>query len=554
MTLLGDERALARLSHAEKQRVRDRLAETVARLGLPVPTVHSSDTPGDLVNKLEPTVHLQRDHLRRIDQELRWVHDTPDACLIIETPPQVGKSWRVSRAFPFWWWTHNPTDPILLGCYALSLARRHALATRWLVENHGAKFGLLPGREEWTSTDFTMLSGGSFRARGIGGGLTGFPGKLGLVDDPHKDRASADSPVQRDNVWNWYSSVLVTRLAPGARKIVTMTRWHPDDLVGRLLAREGRLDEGGRWKVLHMPAIAQAPDPKRGFGVDPLGREPGQPLSHPAIPEGDTRALLKYWALKKSEVTIRDWDSMFQGSPYRSEGTTLTEEDVRNRTRPAPPHSAFRRTGVGIDPSGGGRDNAGLVAGGLDTDRKLWWTHDWSGVMSSGEWADKACVLAALVDADCFVIELNYGGDQATTLVRRAWAAQLAAGNLIGPDGQPLRDNAPCPRLIGVHSRKNKVLRAEPIAQAVKLGHAWFAADQWDGVGDPPADDLHSFKSSWTLWEPDTTWSPGDLDAGVHLAYELLPPPGAQASVTSVAKQDRSQVKGGAVANRRISR
>ena len=551
MALLGDRHALARLTHAEKQQVRDRLARLCAQVGIPVRDPDSTDTPGDLVCRLEPSRQVQRPHLQRIDQELRWVLDTPDACLLITTPPQVGKSWRVSRAFPFWWWTHRPTDQILLGSYALQLARAHALATRLLVEQYGAQFGLVPGGEEWTSTDFTMLSGGGMRARGIGGGLTGHPGNLGVIDDPHKDRQSADSPVQRENVWDWYSSVFVTRLAPGARKVLTLTRWHPDDLGGRVLHREGRIEEGGRWKVLHMPAIAQAPNSERGFGVDPLGRAPGEPLSHPMVATGDTAALLKHWALKKSEVTIRDWDAMFQGSPYKSEGTTLTEDDIRKRTAPPPAPGEFRRTGVGIDPSGGGRDTAGLIAGGLDADRRLWWTHDWSAVMSAGEWSDKACKLAALVNADVFVVEINYGGDQATTLLRRSWDTLLADGELTDHTGAPLPVNAPCPRLVGVHSRKSKLLRAEPIAQAVKLGAAWFAATYGP---DGAAAALDGLKTEWKLWEPDSSWSPGALDAAVHLAYEILPPPGQRATVTSVADKSKSQVKEGGVSARRITR
>lgn len=548
MTLLGDERALAELSHAEKIRVRDRLAELCARGGFAVRHTDTTDTPGDLVCQLEPHRQVQRAHLELIDRECRWVLDTPDAALMIWTPPQVGKSWRTSRAFPFWWLTHRPRDRILLGACNLTLARSHALACRTLINNYGAQFGLLRDPNEWTSTDYSLLSGGGLRARGIGGGLIGHPGHLGLIDDPYTGRQAADSPVIRQAVWDWYSSVFTSRLAPDARQVITMTRWHPDDLCGRLLERDGRVEDGGRWRVLHMPAIAVAPDPDRGFGPDPLGREPGEPLTHPAIAPNDTAALVRHWANQKARSTIRDWDAMYQGSPYRSEGATLTEEQIRERTATAPP--TFRRTGVGVDPSGGGRDTAGLVAGGIDENRRLWWTHDWSAVMAAGDWADNACLLAAVVDADCFVIETNYGGDQATTLIRRAWTALLTDGKLLDAEGNRIRANAPCPRIIGVSSRKSKILRAEPIAQAVKLGAAWFAAPSARADGDP----LHGFKQEWTLWEPDSTWSPGALDAGVHLAYELLPPPGSTAAVHSVASRSRTPQREGAVAARRISR
>lgn len=542
MSLLGDERALAELTHAEKQLLRDKLADAIAQLGVPVIHPDSADTPGEMVCALEPHRQHQRPHLEAIDGALRWVHDTPDAALMIWTPPQVGKSWRTSRAFPFWWLAHHPRDRILLGSYELKLARAHALATRLLIENYGRPFGLVPDRSEWTSTDFTLLSKGGVRVRGVGGGLTGHPGHLGLIDDPYSGRQAADSPTIRETVWNWYSSVFTARLAPGARQVITMTRWHPDDLCGALLKRDGRLEDGGRWRVLHLPAIAMAPDPERGFREDPLGRAPGEPLTHPAVAPDDTRALIAHWANQKARSTIRDWDAMYQGSPYRSEGATLTEADVRAAT--GEPPAEFRRTGVGVDPSGGGRDTCGLIAAGVGADRTMWWTHDWTAVMGAGDWADQACLLAALVDADVFVIEVNYGGDQATTLIRRAWTTLLAAGELVGADGAPLRANTPCPRVVAVHSRKSKILRAEPIGQAVKLLAARFAR----------GDQLANFKREWTLWEPDSTWSPGALDAGVHLAYELLPPPGQTGGVHSVAKRLLGQAKEGPVASRKVSR
>ena len=540
--LIGNEAALAGLSYAEKLRMRDRMAQLLTNHGHNAHTsAAAADTPGDLVCSLDAR-QVQRPHLEAIDRELKWVHDTPNAALMIWTPPQVGKSWRVSRAFPFWWLTHRPRDRILLASVTATLARSHSLAARTLVDTHGRQFGLAKDPKEWTGTDWSLASGGGLRVRGIGGALIGHPGNLGLIDDPYAGRQAADSPTVRAAVWDWYSSVFLSRLAPGAPQVITMTRWHPDDLCGRLLERDGRIEDGGRWRVLHLPAIAMAPDLERGFYADPLGREPGEPLTHPAIESNDTAALLLHWGIKRAESTIRDWDAMYQGSPYRSEGATLTEQDIRDRT--GVPPEEFRRTGVAVDPSGGGRDTAGLIAGGLDDKGRLWWTHDETAVMAAGEWADAACRLAARVDADLFVIEANYGGDQASTLIGRAWKSLLAAGELLGADGTPIPENAPCPRLKEVHSRKSKILRAEPIAQAVKLGAIWFAR----------GDHLHQLRTEWTLWEPNSTWSPGALDAAVHMAYEMLPPPNHAASVVSVANRNRSQVKEGGVTARRIHR
>lgn len=530
---------------AEKELIRARLATTCARLGIPVPVSADPrrDTPGELAVTLDPGRLVQRPHLRAIDECMRYVLETPRAAVMIWTPPQVGKSWRVSRWAPFWWLIHRPRDRILLASFAESLARGHARAARQLVEHYGHKFGLVLDPAESAASDWSLLSGGGMRARGVGGGLTGQPGDLGLIDDPVKDRQAAESAVIRNWVWDWYSAVFTTRLSPEAREVLTMTRWHRDDLAGRLLARDGRVEDGGRWKVLHLPAIAVVPDPARGFGPDPLDRAPGDPLTHPDIPEDDRDALLAHWHHKRAIVTVRDWDAMYQGSPSRSEGATLSEDVIRERTGPAP--ASFVRVGVGIDPSGGGRDTAGLVALGVAGDGRTWILADETAVMSSDEWAETACRMAARLDADCFIVETNFGGDMATSLLRRAWVDLLSRRELHDADGKPVRRNKLCPRTVTVNSRKSKVLRAEPVAQAIRMGSLWFAAGA----------DLTTLISDWTLWEPHSTWSPGALDACVHAAVELIPPAGQNTKVVSVAKRTRSQAsEGTGIAARRITR
>lgn len=522
------------LTDAEKVYLRDRLAEAASKAGIIVPQEPTADSPGELAIRLEPRTQVQRPHLIAIDNHLKPMLHTPDDRVMITTPPQVGKSWRASRWFPFWWLTHRPADRIALGAYGLRLARSHALATRRYVENYGKQFGLVLDPQETAGADWSLMSGGGMRARGVGGGIVGYPANLWLVDDPIKDRQAADSPVVRAAVEEWWSGSVITRIAPGGSIVVTTTRWHPKDLCGTLLEKEGRIEDGGRWRVLHMPAIAQPVDVKRGFRADPLGRLPGEPLTHPMIASNDTTALLAFWASKRAETTIRDWDAQYQGSPFKSEAVLLTEQVIRDRTGIAPAQALQRRSGVGIDPSGGGRDTAGVVGGCVGADGKLWWTDDETAVMSSALWPKVACRLAYRIDADVFVIETNYGGDQATTLLSQAWEA------LQRDDEIPVEQIMP--RIRAVHSRKSKLLRAEPIAQAVLLARAWFG----DGLAD--------LKSEWTLWEPGSLWSPGRLDAAVHLAYELLPPVPQGSKVVSVAGRTLGQAKSGAVATRTITR
>lgn len=512
----------------DKQHLRDRLREACAKAGVALDT---SDTPGRLAERHVPGT-ARRDYLDRIDQELVWVRDTPNAKLMIFTPSQVGKSTRVSRWFPFWWLTQKPQDRIILASYAASLAMGHAAACRDLIMDYGREYGLRLRDDEATKSDWTLTTGGGYRARGVRSGLVGQPMDLGVIDDPFADRAAADSPTIRDGVWNWYSSAFATRRAPEAREVLVMHRWHQDDLAGRLLKREGRQEEGGQWRVLHLPAFAMAPDRERGIYPDPLGREPGAPLQHPRIPAADTKAQVRHWENLRSSMTARDWASLSMGLPISAQGALLDEHVIDGRTGIPGTGTRF---GVGVDPSGGGRDTAGIVAGHLDETGKFWWTHNRTARMSSNDWPREACLLAHDVDADRIVFESNFGGDMAKSLITQAWEA------LQRTDDIPV--TALCPYVRAVHSRRNKVLRAEPIAQAVITGRIGFGTDP----------SLRGLISEWTQWEPGSTWSPGALDAAVHLATDILPAVGAGATTHNVAakRRDSVDVRGGVAGRRR---
>lgn len=320
------------------------------------------------------------------------------------------------------------------------------------------------------------------------------------IDDPLKSRAEADSTAFRNSVHNSYSGDILSRLAPGGPIFIVATRWDLDDLTGRRTREEGVTAKGGRWRQIHLPAICNDPS------SDALGRRIGEPLPHPKVGEGDTEGLLRHWNEKRSGSTPRDWGALYQGDPRPAEGALLTWQLVRERrcyetgTCASP-----RRIGVAIDPSGGGRDVAGIIGGYLGEDDRLYYTHDRSGVMASDLWAREACTLAAEIDADCFIIEKNYGGDMATLVLRTAWKTLR--------EQNPDRYSVFCPRIITVVSRRGKLLRAEPIAQQTIEDRIRFGQYLPDVEGE------------WCGWQPDSKESPGRIDACVHLANEMLPMP-----------------------------
>ncbi|MCF8610040.1 terminase family protein [Gordonia sp. HY285] len=515
------------LTYDEKLELKRALAERMAQAGLELPAVSS---PGALASRCDLGVTVERPHTRAIDNVLTPLLSKPNARVMIFSPPQIGKSARGARWFPFWWLTMRPRDRIILASFAASLAQTHGGVVRDYVSMYGGDYGLRLSPKQSTKAAWELTTGGGLRSVGVRGGLSGHPMDLGIIDDPFAGRAEADSPTMREAAWNWYSGVWSARRSPTAREVIIMTRWHQDDLAGRLLDRDGRVEEGGEWVVLHMPAIALAEDRARGIYGDPLAREVGEPLSHPKIEPGDTDGLIRHWSGQRARSTDRDWNSMYLGVPFSAEGALLSETDIRAAT--APPPGSFSRTAVGVDPSGGGRDSAGVVVAG-PSGGHVWFMEDRTAHMTSIEWPRAACLAAYEHDADRVVIETNYGGDQATTLVTQAWD-RLAAEKLV---------SGACPYVDGVSSRKSKQLRAEPIAQAIKTGRVKFV----QGAS------LKQLTTEWQMWEPGSTWSPGALDAGVHVAMALLPQVRSGTMANPARKSRDGMPRRSGLAARRIS-
>ena len=264
-------------------------------------------TPGALAQSIDPRV-VQTHALDLIDQALVDAYDTPDGRLVISMPPQEGKSQRGSRWFPLWALTENPDLRIGVVSFELGMARRWGRTIRDDVVMN-PQLGLKV-REDLAAQHEWQLAGhdGGVYAAGIGGALTGRPLDLLIVDDPFKDRVEADSKVYRERAWSWWTDVGGPRLAPGASVVVIQTRWHEDDLAGKLLAAE----DGHLWRVLNIPAQADHV-PAKGE-TDPLGRDPGVFLESA---RGRTAAQ---WEAIKVRSGSRTWAALYQGRPSPAAG------------------------------------------------------------------------------------------------------------------------------------------------------------------------------------------------------------------------------------------
>jgi predicted phage terminase large subunit-like protein len=265
-------------------------------------------TPGALAQALDPTV-IQTPALELIDAALVEVGEGRNDRLIISLPPQEGKSQRASRRFPSWMLLRNQDLRIAIVSF------EHRTARRWgrIIRDDLITHDLLPIDQGISAANEWQIAGriGGVYATGIGGALTGRPVDLLIIDDPIKDREQADSETYRETVWDWWTDVGSTRLAPGAPVVLILTRWHEDDLAGRLLGAEN----GHRWRVINIPAQADH-DPEKGQ-TDLLGREPGEWL------ESARRRTVEQWEEIKIEKGSRTFTALFQGRPSPDSGDVL---------------------------------------------------------------------------------------------------------------------------------------------------------------------------------------------------------------------------------------
>ena len=183
--------------------------------------------------------------------------------LMIFMPPRHTKTETVTVRYSAYRLEREPTMNIILGSYNQHLANRFSRKIKRVIEDRIPLSKDRNAVEEWETE-----AGGGLRAVGVGGGITGFGGNLIMIDDPVKSREEADSEIFRNKCWDWFNDDLYTRLEPGASMVLTMTRWHEDDLAGRLI-RE--MEDGGEhWDIVKLPALAEE--------GDPMGRDVGEPL------------------------------------------------------------------------------------------------------------------------------------------------------------------------------------------------------------------------------------------------------------------------------------
>lgn len=437
----------------------------------------------DFIARISPH-HPPPEHLAPLIRLVeRARHERIRACLSL--PPRHGKTITLLHALA-WWLRATPADTCGFFSYNDDLARSKSRLARQLALQAGVRLAADSANlSEWRTLEGGGLLAGGAAGAGAGTALTG-QGVSGLlvVDDAFKGREDADSQLVRNKVWEWFGQVAFTRLE-GASVIVVGTRWHSDDLIGRLEA-------SGEWEVLNLPAIAE--------DDDPLGRAPGQALWPDRYPIDELEAIRRQ---------IGEWSfaALYEGRP-RPRGTAVFGEP--SYFEPATWTPSGARVIIGADPAASERTSADYSV---------------AVVLAVEGRADRAIgrvldVYRGQVTIPAFAAELR-------RLSSKWWNAAIAVEAVGGFKAVPqlLRTVDPLLRITEVKIRGDKFQRAQAAAASwndgrllVPTAAPWLSAflDEvaaFTGVRDRHDDQVDALAHAWNALHAGTV-RPVHLERG----------------------------------------
>lgn len=281
----------------------------------------------------------------RLEKAVKQVENGEDVRLMIFMPPRHGKSDSATQKFPSWVLGQHPEWPFIVASYSQELATDFGQGTRDLMDsvNYQHIFSTRLREDTKAKAKWMTQQGGGYTAVGVGGAITGRGFKVGIVDDPFKNREEADSPVIRESVHKWWRSTFYTRQEGNTLILVILTRWHDDDLAGRLIKEMREAEESGddnhdNWEILEFKALAEEDDQNRRTGE----------ALWPA--KFDRNKLLK----TKTALGSYEFSALYQQNPIDEENQEFKKEWLRYRTM-AEVEAMSTRKFATIDPAGSKR-------------------------------------------------------------------------------------------------------------------------------------------------------------------------------------------------------
>ena len=306
-------------------------------------------------------------HHRLIAEKLEAVERGEIKRLMIAMPPRHGKSELASRRFPAWFMGRNADKQIIAASYNSDLANDFGREVRNIVNSPEFRtlFDVTLADDSKAANRWHTDTGGMYVAAGVGTAITGRGADILLIDDPFKDREEADSEIRRQRVWDWYTSTAYTRLMPGGAVIVINTRWHDDDLSGRLIYEQGN---GDKWDVLSLPAI-----------------------------DAQDKALWPEWyPLERLEqirsvLPARDWNALYQQNPIPDDGDYF-KADWFGEYETLPKNlKTYGASDYAVTDGGGDYTEQGIA--GVDPSGNLYVIDWWKKQATSDAWIEAQCDL-----------------------------------------------------------------------------------------------------------------------------------------------------------------
>lgn len=433
----------------ERRRARENIEVFASRV--PVPGCPSEDVDEDArIPLIEST---QAPHHRLILRETQQCMMAKHGRLMIMAPPGSAKSTYVSVVAPSWYLGRFDDRRIILASYASDLAKRQGRRTRQLLRSAEA-IGILQCELEMDSRaadEFALTNGSEYLACGILAGVTGNRAHGLFIDDPIKGREEADSKTIRDKTFAAYEDDLLTRLIPGGFVVIINTRWHEDDLCGRILPKgwageSGDIEcrDGNTWRVICLQAECQTK-------TDPLGRKPGEML----WPEWfDAR----HW--EQFRLNRRTWSSLYQQTPAPADGILFRRDDMGTYDTAPANLRIIGGSDYATTPDGGDWTEHGVA--GIAPDGSLYLLDWWRGQVGPEEWIERKIDLMARWKP------LAWFGEAG--VIRRAIEGRLRQ--------RMIQRDVMC-RVEWLPSITDKATRAQSIIATAGMGRLWWPRAAW---------------------------------------------------------------------------
>lgn len=403
----------------------------------------------DYCRRVTPAWDWDAVHLRLFADHLQRLRRREITRLAVELPIRHGKSETGTVRFPAQWLTEQPETRVLIGAHAALLAQKFSRQVRRLVRSGGVAISA----EKDTAAEWETVAGGGVRAVGAGAGSAGMGADLAIVDDPFGSRGDAESEAGREAVWDWVTNDILSRLEPNGVAVITHSRWHSDDVIGRI--RSGKLGDG--WVLLSLPGLAYDDGTP-----DPLGRAPGEALWPARWPADALEA-------KRREMGEYAFASLIQQRPQpRSGGMFPWAQWIELAAVPVIPGRLVRYWDLaGTEPRGASHDpdyTAGALAGVLADQRVA--------ILDVARFrvgsAERLARMVQVAQAD----RAAYGG-------RVAWWIERPTG-MTGAEQQQALARALLHTGLAVYFESpsgDKTLRAEPLSAAQGAGNVCLAPD-----------------------------------------------------------------------------